>query len=51
MLLCEPGSPIDQSAYDLKLKVPTDQKEILFMSEQRFGDYDGRVPASLFASR
>jgi hypothetical protein len=49
MLLCEPGSPIDQSAYDLKLKAPTEQKEILFMSEQRFGEL--RPSRSCFALR
>jgi hypothetical protein len=38
MFLCEHGSPIDQSAYDLKLKAPAEQKEILFMSGQRFGE-------------
>ena len=32
MFLCEHGSPIGQSVYDLKLKAPAEQKEILFMS-------------------
>jgi hypothetical protein len=38
MFLCEHGSPIDQSAYDLKLKAPAEQKEILSMSGKRFGE-------------
>jgi hypothetical protein len=38
MLLCEHGSPIGQSAYDLKLKAPAEETEILFMSGQRFGE-------------
>jgi len=38
MFLCEHVSPIDQSAYDLKLKAPAEETKILFMSGQRFGE-------------
>src|SRR5260370_22238365 len=38
IFLCEHGSPIDQSAYDLKLKARAEQKEILFMSLGRGND-------------
>jgi hypothetical protein len=32
---------IDQSAYDLKLKAPAEETELLFMSGQRFGELQG----------
>jgi hypothetical protein len=44
MFLCEHGSPIDQSAYDLKLKANAEETEILFMSGQRFGELQLAFP-------
>jgi len=38
-VLIRPPTPIDQSAYDLKLKAPAEETEILFVSGNDLANY------------